>query len=263
MPGDDRVIAALLLLLAADPPAPQATLTLGTRIHLHASEELDPDLLRPLARKNVTLWLSTRSNTLRGSTLDTINRFGEAWLAFRAPVLEAEAHQLAKVPTAGLWIDASDLDGARRLLGPRRLAVKLSGPLDPALAEKLRKLRISELSWAAPAEVDLLSWGLFRQLPGRKVLRRKADELWPLKCPPSPSASEPTMEVAIEALATGAGRAFPCGRAPRVLVPLTVEVSTVQALLALEPSAELVLEVGEDPLKASKARRLLDALGFK
>ncbi len=260
------LVPLLLSLLCAEPPAapaPSGLPALGTRVHLRASEELDPDLLRPLARKNVILWLSTRTNTLRASTLDTVNRFGEAWLGFRAPVTEAEARQLAKVPLAGLWIDAADLDGARRVLGPRRLAVKLVGPLDAVLAQKLKNLKPTEVSWAAPAEVDLLSWSLFRALPGRKMLLRNADEIWPVKCPAAPSSAEPTVQLPLASLERLEDGAFPCGRAPRIVVPLTLELAAAQALLVKEPSAQLVIEVGEDPLKASKARRLLDALGFK
>jgi len=139
------VIALTLLgvVLAADPKpaeAPSIFLATSVRVHLRASEELEPDHLRALARQNVTLWLSTRSNTLRASTLETINKFGEAWIALRAPVRESDARQLSKVPRAGLWIDAKDLDGARRVLGPRRLAINLHGPLDGALFEKLQKL---------------------------------------------------------------------------------------------------------------------------
>ena len=258
----------MLLLLAADPrafpsSALDAPLASTARVHLHASEDLDPDHLRALARKNVTLWLSTRSNTLRGSTLDSINRFGEVWIGQRAPVGEADASQLSKVPTAGLWISAGDLDGARRVLGPRRLAVALTGPLDEALALKLRKVRPSELSWSAPAEVDLLSWGLFRQLPGRKLLLRSAEELWPTKCPDPPSAAEPAMQLELSSVVRRGEGAFPCGRSPRVWVPLEVDPKSLQSLLALEPSAELLLEVGGDSLKASKARRLLDDLGLK
>ena len=258
-------IAALtLLLLAADPAAtvPDTLYALHTRVHVRANEELDSDHLRVLARKNVTLWLSTRTNSLRASTLESINRFGEAWISLRAPVDEADARQLNKVATAGIWLETKDLDGARRVLGPRKLALKLSGPLEAALAEKLKKLRPSEISWVAPAQVDLLSWSLFRALPGRKLLLRGTDELWPTQCPANPSSSEPTMQVGLESAEKLLEGAFPCGRAPRIEVPLTVDRAAVQALLVREPSVELVIDVGDDPLKASKAKRLLDALGF-
>ena len=261
------MIALTLLgvVLAADPKpaeAPSIFLATSVRVHLRASEELEPDHLRALARKNVTLWLSTRSNTLRASTLETINKFGEAWIALRAPVRESDARQLSKVPRAGLWIDAKDLDGARRVLGPRRLAINLHGPLDGALFEKLQKLRPAETIWRAPPEVDLLSWGLFRQLPGRKVLARSSAEPWPVQCPADPPDGEPTVQASVATLgATGQG--FPCGRGPRVEVPLDVERAMLQRLLVKEPSTELVIEIGEDPRLVSKARRLLDDLDLK
>ena len=255
----------LLLLLAAEPAPEPPPIFLATsiRVHLHASEELDPDYLRALARKNVTLWLSTRTNTLRASTLETINKFGDAWIALRAPVREADARQLGKVPSAGLWIDVKDLDGSRRVLGPRRLAINLSGALDAVLFEKLQKLRPAETIWRAPPEVDLLSWGLFRQLPGRKVLIRSASELWPVDCPLDPAASEPTLQAEVGAGAKIAGRGFPCGRGPRIEVPLDVDRAVLQRLLVREPSTELVITLGDDPRMVSKARRLLDDLGLK
>ena len=265
------------LLLAAEPRAPEAPaafVATHVRVHLRASEELDPDYLRALARRNVTLWLSTRTNTLRASTLETINKFGEAWVAMRAPVRESDALQLSKVPTAGLWLDVKDLDGARRVLGPRRLALELTGPLDAALFEKLRKVRAAETIWRAPAELDLLSWGLFRQLPGRKVLVRATVEA---PCPSGPSASEPTVQTKLEAVLAvlrsnvsqrdaGEARAtaaFPCGRGPRIQVPLDVDRALLHELFVREPSAELVIELGEDPRAVSRARRLLDDLGLK
>lgn len=255
----------LLLTQGGDPPprSPEALLLFGARIHLHASEELDSDHLRSLARKNVALWLSTRSNSLSASTLETINRFPEAWIALRAPVRESDAQQLSKVPRAGVWIDANDLDGARRALGPRRLAVRLKGPLEPGLAERLRKLHPSETSWTAPGDVDLLSWGLFRQLPGRKFLRRAPAEIWPVKCADGPSASEPTMELGLQTLLEVRDGAFPCGKGPRIEVPIPTDRSILSRVLLREPSAELVVDVGEDPQKASKARRFFDDLGLK
>ena len=38
----------------------------GYRVHLTASEDLDPDRLRALARPEVVLWLTTRSNAAPG-----------------------------------------------------------------------------------------------------------------------------------------------------------------------------------------------------
>ena len=252
------IAAALLLLLAADPPA--IFLATSVRVHLHASEELDPDYLRALARKNVTLWLSTRTNTLT-STLETINKFGDSWIALRAPVSESDARQLNKVPRAGLWIDVKDLDGARRVLGPRRLAISLHGALDAALFDKLQKLRPAETIWRAPVDLDLLSYGLFRQLPGRKVLVRSTAELSPVDCPAAPGDGEPTLQARLEAVLKERG--FPCGRGPRVEIPLEADRAVLESLLVREPSTELVIELGDDPRMVSKARRLLDDLGLK
>ncbi len=264
------MIAAALVLwaLAADPRSPAADapplfLATSVRVHLHASDELEPDYLRALARKNVTLWLSTRSNTLRASTLETINKFSDAWVSLRAPVSEADAHQLDKLPRAGLWLEVKDLDGARRLLGPRRLALRLQGPLDLPLFQKLQQLRPTETLWHAAPDVDLLSWGLFRQLPNRKILARSAVELWPTPCPARPLSGEPTIQTQLQGLLKLSGRSFPCGAGPRIEVPLDTERDVLQGLLVREPSAELVIEVGEDPRAVTKARRLLDDLGLK
>lgn len=264
------MIAGLLLsVLAADPrpvPPPEPSpifLATSIRVHLRASEELDPDYLRALARKNVTLWLSTRTNTLRASTLETINKFSDVWIALRAPVREADAQQLNKVPRAGVWIDVRDLDGARRVLGPRRLAINLHGALDVALFAKLQKLRPAETIWRAPPEVDLLSWGLFRQLPGRKVLVRSSLEAWPTECPADPRDGEPTLEAKVDGADKVTRPGFPCGRGPRIEVPLEVDRPLLQTLLVREPSTELVIDIGDDPRLVSKARRLLDDLGLK
>jgi hypothetical protein len=253
-----RVASLLLSVLVAQPsPFPEQLAPINARVHLRASEDLDPDRLRSLARKNVTLWLSTRTNTLRASTLETLNRFGETWISLHAPVGEADARQLSKVPTAGLWLDASDLDGARRVLGPRRLAIKLRGPLDEAMVQRLRKLRPSEIVWAATGEIDLLSWGLFRQLPGRKLLVRDPSQAWPVSCPPNPPRSEPALQTGLGSLG------FPCGKGPRLELPLETEPQAIQMLLVREPSTELIFDVGEDSAKASRVRRLLDDLGVK
>lgn len=245
----------LALTLAADP---SVLLAPSVRVHLKASEEIAPDHLRALARKNVTLWLTTRSNTLRASTLETVNRFGDAWIFFRAPVTEADAAQLTKMPRAGVAIDAADLDRAHRVLGPRRLAITLRGPLDAALAARLAKARPDETLWRAPAELDLLSWGLFRQLPGRKLLVRAPTERWPADCPADPGSSEPALQGSPAAAEEG----FPCGRGPRIEVPLDVDRAVLQRLLVKDPSTELFIELGDDPRLISKARRLLDDLGL-
>lgn len=255
---------ALALVLAAEPAV---LLAPSVRVHLRASEEVAPDHLRAFARKNVTLWLTTRSNALRASTLDTLNRFGDAWIHLRAPVTEPDAAQLSKVPRAGVVLDARDLDRAQRILGPRRLAIRLEGPLDAALVARLAKTRPDETLWRAPAELDLLTWSLFRQLPGRKLLYRataaepiaSADGGHVDPCPPDPASAEPAPQGPVAA----APFPFPCGRGPRVEVPLDVDRAVLQRLLVRDPSTELVVDLPDDPRQLSKARRLFDDLGLK
>ncbi len=253
--------ALIAALLASEPPPDTAPVFLATsvRVHLHASEELDPDYLRAFARKNVVLWLSTRTNTLRASTLESIAKFDDAWIFLRAPVRDSDARQLSKVPRAGLWLDFNDLDGARRVLGPRRLAINLIGPLDEATFDKLQSLRPAETSWAAPVLVDLLSWSLFRQLPGRKILLRNPGEPLPADCPENPGTGEPTLQ-SRSGLNPGG---FPCGRGPRIEVPWDIDRTVLKGLLVREPSTELVVRLGDDPRMVSKVRRLLDDLGLK
>ena len=254
----------LALVLSADPGL---LLAPSVRVHLRASEEVAPDHLRALARKNVTLWLTTRSNTLRASTLDTLNRFGDAWIHLRAPVTEPDAAQLQKVPRAGVVLDARDLDRAQRILGPRRLAIRLEGPIDAALIARLARTRPDETLWRAPAELDLLTWSLFRQLPGRKLLYRAtasepvvgADGGSADPCPADPPTAEPAPQGPVGV----APFLFPCGRGPRIEIPLDVDRAVLQRLIVRDPSTELVVELPDDPRQLSKARRLFDDLGLK
>lgn len=252
--------ALALVVLAAEPPPDTAVfLATAVRVHLHASEEVDPDYLRALARKNVVLWLSTRTNTLRASTLETIAKFDDAWIALRAPVRESDVRQLGKVPRAGVWLDFKDLDGARRVLGPRRTAVTLSGPLDEAAFDKLQALRPAETIWSAPPQVDLLSWSLFRQLPGRKILIRDPGEPLPADCPRDPGTAEPTLQSRTGLNPGG----FPCGRGPRIEVPWDIDRTVLKGLLVRDPTTELIVRLSDDPRMVTKVRRLLDDLGLK
>src|SRR6266700_7350782 len=76
------------------PNAPTALAPQGTRVHVKASEDLDPDRLRALARPGVTVWLSTRSNLLKVSTMENLNRFDGAFIQLRAPVTQSQARAL-------------------------------------------------------------------------------------------------------------------------------------------------------------------------
>jgi hypothetical protein len=46
-----------------------------------------------------------------------------------------------------------------------------------------------------------------------------------------------------------------------VVVPVDVDRWLLQSLLVRDPSVELVIEVGDDPDRATRARLLLESLG--
>jgi hypothetical protein len=71
------------------------------------------------------------------------------------------------------------------------------------------------------------------------------------------------LQARVDRVLATAGRGFPCGRGPRIEVPLDVDRAMLQSLLVREPSTELVIDLGDDPRSVSKARRLLDDLGLK
>ena len=104
----------------------------GVRIHVQASEELDPDRLRALARPEVVLWLSTRSNGLRRSTAETLRQAGSAFVQVRPPL---GAPALAPfVGRVGPWVEERGLDVGRvRRWSPGRLAVEVEGPFSGEL----------------------------------------------------------------------------------------------------------------------------------
>ncbi|MHB8878917.1 MAG: hypothetical protein ACYC8T_34885, partial [Myxococcaceae bacterium] len=167
--------SAVLLACLSQAPRPGGLSLPSFRLSVLASEDLDPDRLRPLSRPGVTLWLSTRSNTLRESTVENLARFAEAWVQLRPPLTRAQAHGLSRAPRAGALLFAGDLGGeGLHLLGPRRLAVQLTGALDESLAARLAAARPQVTYWEPQEEVDLLSFALFRQLPGRKIVRPTA-----------------------------------------------------------------------------------------
>lgn len=240
--------------------APPDFVPTAPRVHVRVHEELDPDRLRELARPGVTLWLATRSNTLRDSTLENVARFDAAWVQLRPPLEPVDARVFSKAPSAGAWlVGAEGLELGSRLPGARRFVVSIEGPLDEALLERLSRARPAELTWTPPAELDLLTWGQLKRLPGRRVIVAPPQLLLPVRCDER-RAGDPTLELHVASLLSLSSDVFPCGVGTRVVVQPGTEAWLLQSLLVRDPSVELVIDVGADPIRARGARALLDQL---
>jgi hypothetical protein len=241
--------------------APQESSASPARVHVVLDEELEPDVLRAFARSGVTLWITTRSNTLKASTVETLARASEAFVQVRAPLLPEALSALRAAPRAGLWVGQQAL-GERGLAarGPRPLAVDLEGPLDEATLQALGRLRPSVTRWAPGAQIDLLSWAQLRALPGLKLLVRAPGELAEGQCPELREPREPALATHAATLLAFGQRPFPCGARSRITVPPEVDLWVVQALLREDPSTELNLEVGADDRAASRALKLVTAV---
>ncbi len=238
--------------------APQA-IAARARVHVRAHEDLDPDRLRTLSRPGVTLWLSTKSNTLRASTLENIGRFDTAWVQLRSPLKKVDAQVFSKLPNAGLWVSSDALDIARRIPGVRRVAVTIRGSLSESLVGMLRAAHVSEVRWVPTEPVDLFSWSQFRQLPGRRVVAVNPEELLAVKCAER-TTNNPAIEVHVASMLALSSDAFPCSAGARVVVEPKVETWLLQSLLVRDPSVELVVDVGSDAERALVAQAMFDRL---
>lgn len=224
----------------------------GVRVHVEASEELDPDRLRALARPEVVLWLRTRSNGLRRSTSETLGLAGAAFVQVRPPL---GAPALAPfVGRVGPWVGERGLDVARvRRWSPGRLAVDVEGPLTEELADRLRVLRPVAVRWARGGWPDAAEWTRARGFSGVELSGATGGQIG---CESVPPRSPIRMRVSLSsARAEGV-----CGLPLRVEMPVAVDPADVQRLLVVHPGADLVVEVGEDVERADGARRLLERL---
>lgn len=236
--------------------SPEVFVATAPRVHLRAHEDLDPDRLRELARPGVTLWLSTRSNTLRVSTVENVARFDSAWVQLRPPFKPVDLNLFSKMPAAGAWLEPEGMAVAGRV---RRVAVSLKGALDEPLLAKVTAARPTEVHWAPDGAVDLLTWGQFRRLPGRRIISSAPQALLPVKCD-SRNTTDPSLELHVASLLALSSDVYPCGTGTRVVVQPQVETWLLQSLLVRDPSVELVVEVGADSARALAARGLLERL---
>lgn len=253
------VAAAALLVCLAQGPSPSQLSLPAFRLNLLVSEDLPPDRLRPLAADGVVLWLSTRSNALRESTVENLARFREAWVQLRAPLTAPQAHALERAPRAGAWVDEADLAGQGWYrLGPRPLAIHVAGAIDEARAQRVHDARPAAVFWEPGASADLLGFALFRQLPGRKAVRLGMSPSPPEppseRCPPGHGANAPALWVDAQ---TGPVSAPPCGLGLRARISPRASDEALKRLVQLDPAVEFEIDVGADEQIAAATRDFL------
>ncbi|MBN1207501.1 MAG: hypothetical protein JXB05_21690 [Myxococcaceae bacterium] len=249
--------AVLLVALLAQAPAPPRLVLPGYRLHLIVDESVAADELRALAGSGTVLWLRTRSNMLRESTVEALALFPEAYVQLRPPLKEEHVRQLRRAPRVGAWLDAQTLAGpGLHRLGPRRIAVELRGALDVELARRVGGLRPLRIHWIPGTwEVSLEAWGLFAQLPGSKLLSLAG----PLgaSCPELPRRGA----LALVALRVeGEPAEATCGLGQRVVMKGFPEEAALVSLLSREVATELELEVGAGAGELERARAWVQRL---
>jgi hypothetical protein len=222
----------------------------GLRVHVEASEELDPDRLRALARPEVVLWLRTRSNGLRRSTAETLRLSGSAFVQVRPPL---GAPALAPfVGRVGPWVEERGLDVSRvRRWSPGRLAVDVDGPFTEELASRLRILRPVAIRWRRDGWPAREEWSRVRRFSGVE-LSGAGD---PTDCSVVPPGTRVRVRMARRHSSDEV-----CGLPVRIVLAAETPLAEVQEMLLGHADADLVVDVGEDVGRAANAARLLDGL---
>lgn len=226
----------------------------GFTLHLFVSEELSPDALRALIRPNVTVWLDTRSNMLRDSTLENLRRADASFVRFHPPITDVQQRRFSAALESGAWLDAAEVGGAGAYrLGGRALAVEVAGSIDANLATRIEASRPAFIWWSqVPCDADAIA--RFAALHGRKVMVAPSFEC----AVPVPAKVRVAIRSADVKLPPGAD-------ADHVIVWLRPDAvpESVRAILVKRPAAELAVTVGSSEADARKAAALLDALGAK
>lgn len=256
----------LLAALLAQAPGPAELALPGYRLHLVVDESVDADTLRALAGRGTVLWLRTRSNMLRESTVEALARFPEAYVQLRPPLLDVHVRQLHRAPRAGAWLDAATLGAGPwyQRLGPRRVAVDVRGPLDADLSRRVASLRPARVTWRPQeAEATLAAWGELAQLPGAKLLVLAGPARAEGTCRDEALPAIWRTARAAVALRVDAGAPVdgpPCGPGRRVRVTGLPDDAALVALFSRAPAAELELEAGSDPVALAHARAWVERL---
>lgn len=241
--------AALVVVLAGGPGEWALP---GFRMQVVASEAMEPDRLRALARPEVVLWVRTESNGLRRSTAETLQLAGSAFVQVRPPLGASALGPF--VGRVGPWVAERGLDVARvRRWSPGRLAVDVDGPLTEELASRLRVLRPVAVRWSRGGWPGREEWTRARAFSAVELVGLGPE---PVDCGLVPSGTRVRVRVPLaSAPAEGV-----CGLPLRMEVPEAIDVGQVHGALLIHPDADLLVEVGEDVSRADGARRLLEQL---
>ncbi len=240
--------------LPARGPLTSATVLPGFRIHVEISEELEPDAIRALVQPGVVLWVRTRSNVLRQSLVENLARAPDVFVQLKRPLKPGEISQLRRMPQAGVWVSDEDLeDPGVRALGPRRLAVEISGELSAERAERVGRARPAHVRWRTPGVPSLLAWAEFSGLPGAKLLRADV----PVPCGELLGRGRTS---GISVWRSGVAGPRGCAYPPRVRVGPDIADKQLQRIALEDPASELELVVGDDVRAAYAAQKLLQRL---
>jgi len=221
----------------------------GVRVHVVASEDLDPDRLRALARPEVVLWIRTRSNGLRRSTVETLHDAGAAFVQVRPPL---GAPSLAPFSgRVGPWVEERGLDASRAgRWSPGRLAVDLEGPLTEELAARIGKLRPAAVVWRRGGWPGPDEWVRARALSGVELVADAAGD-----CGSVPRRARVRVRLPL-----GRRQEHVCGLPVRLEVPATVDLDQIREVFLTRADVDLLTDVGDDPALAGAARRWIEAL---
>jgi hypothetical protein len=224
----------------------------GFRLHLEASEDIDPDRLEALAQGGVVLWLTTRSNQLKRSTEERLGRFEAAHVEVRPPWTAAVRQQF--VGRVHPWVQEEGLDvAAYRRWAPLGTALELAGVLSEEKLTRALALHPLLVRWRPEGVPTTDEWARAVRLPGLEV--HPQTKLPDCGRPMKRAARIRLRVPAVDAGNSGAG----CGFALRLEVPPALSEGELKALLVAQPGAELWTSVRSDG-DAAAVRRLLELL---
>jgi hypothetical protein len=231
---------------------PEPLVLPGFRLHVEASEAIDPDRLEPLARRGVVLWLTTRSNQLKLSTAERLGRFEAAYVEVHPPWTAAVRQQF--LGHVHPWVQEEGLDvPAYRRWAPLGTALELAGVLSEERLARTLAMHPLQVRWQPDGVPTAEEWARALRLSGLEV--HPQAKLPDCERPMKRAARIRLRVPAVDAGSSGAG----CGFALRLEVSPALSEAELKALLVAQPDAELWTRVGSDG-DAAAVRTLLELL---